>query len=381
MPENQKTVASAGAPQRVGFPIQIPSEENVVDTNNGGEGGEGKEKEGTQGSESNQVDLSNIGDEELVKILNQRGISVENLDTIKEKLKPELPEQTDEEKQKAAIAFEKRMSDLFVENGGTLEEFVALKNVANMPLNELSMQAIKEELKEGGFDDSEIQDIINDRYFQKSIDDLEQLPEETDDEFEIRKAKLKKKKDFGTNKLSSKGKYQQQQAQSILNNFKLSIEEFDKQQANEEKQRNEFSSKVDEAFAAIPQKLTYELGKAGDIELPPIEMEVAADDINGLRESYFKDREAINKLILTEDGTLNLKDIAKIVAENEILKKTLKVAFLKGATNENEKWQKVFPYKSPHEIGLGNGAARSNVPSKSQPASFGKPQRVQTQEA
>lgn len=275
-------------------------------------------------------------------------------------------QETDEDKQKRESAFEKRMLDLYVENGGTAEDFVALKQIAAVDLKELSVSEIRREMKENNFSDAEIELILKERYYQLEDDDIEQYEDESDKDF------LKRKKEYGAKKLASRSKYLQDDAVSRLAQLRDAVTAKD----TLVKAEKDFSSKVDEHFSALPKKMTFQLGESNDEQIDPIVFEVSEADISEVAETL-KNPDRRQQFFFNDDNSLNLKNVGDVILKNIVLAKAIKKAYLEGSTREVAKLRNVFP-DNPAALGVGGGA-RQNNGVKGKITGFGKPQVVQNQ--
>lgn len=303
--------------------------------------------------------------ENLAKGLNEDGstkatneppkqLSKEEIKALYDEAFPTTPVLTDEDKQKQADAFEKRMLDLYVDGGGKIEEFALLKQVASTDLTEITKTELTKELKTAGFNETEIAAIQKERYYQ-----LEQAEiDEIDDPAE--KALAQKKLDYGKSKLENKGKIVKENAVDFLNNLKEAVNQKDFFTQKE----SEFVSNVEAHFKEVPRKMTLELGKMDDIEIPPVEYEVPEDAIAKAQETLKNPASRKQLLFNTTDGSLNLKSIAELVLKAEMFDSAAKTMYLTGGHREVEKFEKIFP-KNPNALGVGgNNQANTGKPGK-----------------
>lgn len=271
--------------------------------------------------------------------------------------------ETAEEKKAKDISNEKRMLDKFMSNNGSIEQFTALKNIVNADLKELSLSELKRELKEVKFSDSEIENVIKERYYQIADDELDQYEDETEKEF------LKRKKEYGSKLLESRSLSIKEDAGRILDSLKSDIESEDLAKQKEEK----LSSKIDEHFKKAPRKLTFQLGKENDREIDPIEYEVSEADVEDVRNTL-KDPAQRHKFLFNEEGELNVKTIADILLRNKVLESAVKASYLSGETKTTEKLRGTFGGSSPYSIGI--GGADHKIGQSGRVVKSGKPQRV-----
>lgn len=281
-----------------------------------------------------------------------------------EKRFPAIAAITDEDKQKQADAFEKRMLDLYVEGGGKIEEFALLKQVASADLTELTKSELTKELKAIGITDPvQIEAIQKERYYQLEQEEIDAIVDETE------KALAQKKLDYGKSKFENKGKQIKENAVDFLNNLKEAVNQKDFFTQKE----SEFVSNVEAHFKEVPRKMTLELGKMDDIEILPVEYEVPEDVITEAQETLKNPASRKQLLFNTTDGSLNLKNIAELVLKAKMFDSAAKTMYLTGGHREVEKFEKIFP-KNPNALGVGgNNQANNGKPGKI--VSAGQPQR------
>jgi len=290
----------------------------------------------------------------------------EELKAEYEKRFPATAAQTDEEKQKQADAFEKRMLDLYVEGGGKIEEFALLKQVANQDLTELSKSELTKELKAIGItDQAQIDAIQKERYYQIEQAEIDEIEDETE------KALAQKKFDYGKAKFENKGKIVKENAEDFLNNLKEAVNQKD----FFTKRENEVSANVDEHFSKLEKKMTLQLGKVDNTEIPPVEYEVPQEVIDKAR-ARLNTTAARKQLLFNQDGSINHTNLADLVLKAELFESgtAAKTAYLTGADREVEKFEKIFPYRSASA--LGTGTSQQNNGSAGKVAGIGKVQRV-----
>lgn len=292
-----------------------------------------------------------ISDEQFLAETEKRtGTKFENIDTLKEKVTyqpppPKPPDPTDAEKEKSAKDFEKRMLDVHIEQGKTLEQYTLLKSFANGDLKELSLNQTKAELKEAKFTDEQIAEILKERYYQVDDKDieLEDNPETKD--------LLKKKKEFGTKKLQGRAAYIQNQAKQYIESLTKAVNDSDA-----EKKRMELhSSKVEDAIKNYQRKQTLELGKVDDADqadstvIPPFEDEVPETALAEVKE-ILKDPEKFEKQLFTKDGDVNLDFILPHLVRSASYTSAVKKGYLVGATRQVEHYESIMGSDVP---GLG----------------------------
>lgn len=290
----------------------------------------------------------------------------EELKAEYEKRFPTQAALTDEEKQKQADAFEKRMLDLYVENGGKIEEFAALKQVASQDLTELSKAELTKELKAIGItDQSHIDAIQKERYYQIEQAEIDAIEDEEE------KALAQKKFDYGKAKFENKGKILKENAEDFLNNLKEAVNQRD----FFTKRENEVSANVDEHFSKLEKKMTLQLGKVDNTDIPPVEYEVPQEVIDKAR-ARLNTTASRKQLLFNQDGSINHTNLADLVLKAELFESgtAAKTAYLTGADREVQKFEKIFPYRTASA--LGTGTSQQNNGSAGKVASIGKVQKV-----
>lgn len=361
-------VASMGKVQRVSQTIQsktetqkeAPKEETTADI--------------AQAQTGEPAQQSSLSEEQRKSFLKEL-FGDENVDVeaIKEKLKLTAPEPTEEEKKKAKSEKEIRALKLFVEQGGTPEQFNELKSIATGDKIELSKKKALTEFISAGFTEKEANEMLRNQFYQIELDNIEQdFDNETEEEFEARKKELQKKVEYGTKKLESYSSYEQTQAASILKGLEDAVESADL----EAKEEAVISSNVDELLSKLPRKQTIELGKYNDVDLAPVEHEVSEDSIKQVSE-ILKDPAKRNNYFNNQDGTLNLPKLTEVLLNHIERNRAIKNALLEGQTRMTAEIRKTFPATSPYELGIGGAPQKNNQ--KGAVTSAGKPQRVSPQ--
>lgn len=290
----------------------------------------------------------------------------EELKAEYEKRFPTQAALTDEERQKQADAFEKRMLDLYVDGGGKIEEFALYKQVSAMDLTDISEAELTKELKAIGITDPEqIKAVKKERYFQLEQEDIDAIEDETE------KSLAQKKLDFGKAKFENKGKQIKENAVDFLDNLKEAVNQKD----FFTKRENDISSNVDEHFSKLERKMTLQLGKVDNTDIAPVEYEVPQDIIDKAREKL-NTTAARKQLLFNKDGSLNHTNLADLVLKAEMFESgtASKTAYLEGGHREVEKFEKLFPYRSAAALGL-NGA-QPDPKGTGKVAGIGKVQRV-----
>ena len=339
----------------------LTADEEDTDSETGTKATTAKEK--VEGENTASTVPDELSDEQFKAFLEKKGISIDSIDALKEKLSPK-DVISPEEKKKQELAFEKRLVDIFVEGGGTVEQFVAIKNIAEKPIKDLSLETVRAEYKEHGFTDEQIDTIIKERYYQVDDTELEAF-EEDEDEDKSRKELTKKLKEVFSSKLENKALYKQKQAQKILADLKEAAD-ADNLAVEQEAQ---LSSKIDEHFKKVPRKITFDLGESNGKAIPPIDYEVSESDIAEVQ-TMLKDSTKRQQFLTTTDGDLNIPELAKVLLQNKYLKTAIKAAYHEGGNRQAQIVDNIFP-KNVYDIGIG-GASNKSKFVKGQVAGFGK---------
>lgn len=374
-PENNqdqsKQPVSLGKVERINVSVKLPAEEAITDKipNENNEGADATPKANESGAVIKDKDAApqapEITDEALKEYFKSKGIDYDGVDKLKEKLNAEpKAELTEEQKQKQALAKEKKLVDLFIARNGTVENYVGIKAIAEGDLSAISKAALVKELKESSqkFTDEEIQKIIKAKYFQFDEDEMEQEDEETEKDFK------KRLKEYGANNLANRSIHTQKQAQSILKDLNDAIESENLQKQEEE----QTSAKIDDYFKTAPRKLTFNIGDATGRKIDPITFEVPDSEIAEVQ-NKFKDAASIKKHFNNTDGTLNLNYLLDLETRNKYLESIVKLSYSEGESRNTEVLRKQYG-STAQEIGIGGAPDKTTGNGKI--ASFGKTQRV-----
>lgn len=371
----EQKVVSIGKPERVNFDsgnTEIKDNNNTAINNDESKAATETASAPIEGENKKPITFTDEQKSEFLKTMFGEGVDV---DTIKEKLKPVTSEPTAEDKKREKSEKELRILKIFVDNGGTPEDYAKIKTLATEDKKELSKREILSELKAEGFSEQEAQDMLNHKYFQIDLDNITQDfdNDETDEAFKERKAKLKKQVEYGAKKLENHSSYKQVQAKGILKGLEDAV-------ASEElraKDEATLSSNVDETLKSYNRKQTYELGKSHDQEIAPIDHEVSEESI-AKTAALLKDTARREQFFNNKDGTLNLPILTDFLIKNFEYERAIKGGFLEGQSRQVAEFQKTFPARTPYELNLG-GAPSKNINVKGAPVKSGKPQRVSPQ--
>lgn len=302
--------------------------------------------------------LANIDEEgkEIVKEVTEKvtkteevGLSDDELKELYEKRFSKPSEPSQEELDLKNREAENKRLFLFIENGGTAEAYSKLKELSEATdLKEISKGVLVKELKEKGYDEEFINEVLIERYYQINPDELEQGIEEDDDEFEVRKEKVKKKVELGTEALSSRSKGLKESAKHIFENLDKAISDKESLAAEEIK----FIAKIDEISKTLPRKMTLSLGKLNNEDLGSVEVDVPEEEITAISD-LFKNAERREQLLYNKDGEVNVEGLSQILLKNNILERAARESLLNGRKSQIESLSKVFPFSSPQQIGVG----------------------------
>lgn len=353
-------VVKAGAPERAEFQMPKAAPKNMSEPPAGAE---------PPAPEPPAPELE-LTEDQVRGFLKKQGIEFESFEDIIAKFAPTTapPQKTPEDIAKEEAAIEKRMVDVYLGSGGTIEQYSAMKSIAAMDGKELAKESTIKELREAGFDDKSIEEIIRERYYQIDLESLEQDEDnETEEEFQARKSMLQKKHEYGSKKFENRSSHLKQNAEQFLNTLREAVTEQDLQKQKED----EFLANVDKTLAKFPRKMTFELGEVDNQKIDPIQYEVPDTVIAKVQETL-KDPAKRKQYFFNEQGELDLDKVVEVMAKNEGLTSMLKTALLEGGTRQVNILKSIFP-DNPHLVGVG-GATTKGAPGKI--ASAGKPQRV-----
>lgn len=364
-PVEQK-ITSVGKPERVNlnFGNKENNSESVLENKSTPSDNQPKPDITKTTTAQTSPQAEELTEDQIKAFFEKKGIAYEGIDKLKEKIeyKPEVP-LTDEQKAEQSKAKEKLLLDAFIKGGGTAEQYVGIKAIAEMDVAELSKNALKKELKEAGFNDEKIEEIIKNRYYQFDDEEIEQEEDESDKDFK------KRSKEFFANKLANRSLHTKTQAQKILSDLNTALE-------SENLLRQEevaTSAKIDDYFKSIPRKLSFEIGEIEGKALPPVEYDISDSDIAEVQ-SLLKDSDKRNNFLYNQDGSLNHTNIADVMLRNKYLESALKAAYHQGGSRQVEEFRKVFPAETAHQIGIGGSTTNKN--GNGNIASYGKVQKV-----
>jgi hypothetical protein len=316
----------------------------------------GKSKEGAE-QQASPVELTLEHKKALFKELGFEYNSDDDLAKVKERLNPKAPvELTAEQKATKELELDKRMMDVFTGKGYTVDQYVALKNVANANVADMSKAESIEEFMKLGLTKENAEKHWKEANYQIEIDALEQYDEETDEDFAKRKEDLQKKKEAFSKKLNENLSPKQKEAREIYNTLKSVIAEQDLQA----QQERDYAAKASNHIQSMPRKLNVELGKLNDIDLAPVQIDIDEAIITEAKE-LFTSADKRKQTFLNEDGTLNYSTLSEMYVKAKQFDKGIKTALLEGQTRQVKEFQKVFPAHSASSIGVGSTPNRNTT--------------------
>lgn len=308
-------------------------------------------------------------DEKFKAYMKAQGIEVNSIDDLKAKFAAPATEKTDAEKKAESDLNTQKMLQKHVAGGGTVEQFAALLQVASMDVKELGKASKINELKAAGFDDNEIANIIKERYEIDIASLTRDEDNETQEEFDKRKAALQKKANAFSKKYENVGTFVKQNATNTLNNLQ---KEIDAENASAQKEAT-FLSNVDKALKSVARTTAIDLGKEDDKEIAPVQAIFTDAHIAAVRE-ILSDKAKRQQYLLTEDGSLDAEKVVKLVLNNVALTSIARASLLEGGTRQVKLFEQRFP-NNASQLGVGGDPKKQQVtPGKI--ASAGTPQRV-----
>lgn len=323
----------------------------------------------TKKVEDKAKDIPALTEDQLKAYFESQGIKYEGLEKLKEKVNYEpSTEPTVEEKEAAIKAKEKRAIDKFVAGGGTVEQYVAIKEIVKADPTQFAINTAKNELIKSGYTAEEAENFLKEQYFQIDDEELEQDEDETD------KAFKKRTKEFFAKQLANISSPYKKQAVDILAELNSVIDSEDLQA----QQEVAISAKIDEDFKALPRKLQIEIGEINGKAVSPVDYDVSETDLAEIRD-MLKDTVKRNNFLYNTDGSLNTTNLTSILTKAKMFDSVAKVSYLTGMDSQVKVFQKTFGAGNAYEIGVGGSAVKQNGIQNGKPSSFGKTQRTQPQ--
>lgn len=337
------------------------------DGNDGKDDGNSGNGDGNNGGGNEPVKAVLTEEQQLAFMKEQLGFEG-SLEELKAKLKPQAAEPSEEDKKKAAAALEKRMLDAYLSQGGKMEDFVGLKKVLELSedqTSELARTEIYNELVGDGYTEEDAKAITKQMFLQHDLDTIEQEDGESEEDFNKRKEILKKDVSYGAKKLAKRGIDIKQQAQSVWDALKQSIELQDKEAAGEV----ELSKSIDSHLQSVPRKIEIEIGTVNqgfesESAIGKLPINVSDDVINEIA-TTLKNKETRNAIIFDDKGNVNHKRIADLLLKEKLYEESVKVSFGEGYNKGKDKqvavFQQRFPARSAFAVGVGGAAQKTDT--------------------
>lgn len=316
--------------------------------------------------------------ETLKTFLKAQGIEgFETVDDLKGLVKkataPPPKELTPEEKATAEAKIDERMLNRWLKQGGKVEDYVALKNVATGDLKEMSRNEIIRELKAAKFSDEQITNIIAERYYTGNPDELQKGENEDDAAFEARKAFAKQKQTYGSQTLENRALPIRKQAESLLKGLRDAITAEDADAENEQK----FSTTVDEFTKTFSREVTLDFGEINGEKIEPSKITIPEETITEIANTL-KDPAKRQQLLFNPDDTLNLPNLVRLMAIEKYFTTALQKGYSEGGSRKVAEFEKRFGGKTPGSLGVG-GNTGPNTSGSGKIVKSGKPVHVARQ--
>lgn len=299
------------------------------------------------------VQTPQISDEQMQAYLKSQLGFDGDISALKQKLTPAPSEEEVSAKQRDE---DKKLLDVFLKNGGTIEDFTHMKGLLSADDIEVGRKAALKELADDGFTPEQAEAKLKVRYFQKELNDLDREDFDSDEEFEAEKAALQKEIDFGKKKLVAKAKSIKQRIEEGFNGLR-------QVSANEElrvKKEAEFSSKVDEFASKLPRKITLDLGESDGRKLDPIPYDVSEQAIAEVAETL-KDASKRNELFFDKEGDINISTVAELMLRNKMLESAVKASYLTGETRQAQVIESIYPGRTAYQVGVGGAPHKKDT--------------------
>lgn len=364
------SVAAKGNPTTVNNNFQSKSTGNTPDNGDTGDhndgGGDGKSAEELE-AERLALEAANnkpVVDEAAMKeYFKANNIEWDgDIEGLKNKLKPAAQAPTPEEIEQQKAAHDKRLADLFVQKGGTIDNFVALKQLMAADPTEMSKTVLHKQLMDEGLDEEGAIAVSKQMYLEHDLDNLEQGATELDTDFAARKEKLQKRISSGAKVLANLGLPIIQNAKKTYEGLENELKQIDA----DEKDEVELSSKIDAHFKTLPREFSVNIGKINDKDVAPIPVKITDEDIAAVSE-VLKDKKKWEALVYDDKGQFNFAKVAEILLRNKALETAAGSAYVAGQTKQVEEFGKVFPARSAHAVAPGktpNSASNTKTVAK-----------------
>lgn len=306
-----------------------------------------------------------LTDEQVMKFLKGKGINADNFDTLKAKAEYQIPapDPTDEQKKAEELAKEKRLLDLHMVRGGSVEQFAAYKQLVSADAKALGIEKTKNDLEKAGFTPEQADTISKQMHFDIADEELEGI----DDDEKAFKLKLK---EYGQSKHANRGQFLQNAAKSYLDSLNKEAEQLDGEKALKE----QHASNVEDALKNFQRKQQISLGKIDDQDIDPFDYEIPEAVITQSAD-FLKDADKLDQTLFKKDGSVNLDVILPLVIKANAYDSAIKTGYLTGADRQVKHFESKFS-STPPKLGGPNPPEKSNgkFVSKGKPVTGVSPQ-------
>lgn len=358
-----------GAQQNSGQPNESGKQAEgaaaAASNNDGGAGGnnnagaaDNKNKPDAGAGSANTAD---IPEDQLKAFFEKQGIQYEGIDSLKAKLTTKAPETTSEptpeQKEKLAQEKERRIFEKHTARKGTVEQLAAFKSILSADKKVLGMEKEITDLVAAGWSKEEATDLAKERYFQYTDEEINAITDPDD------KKRHEKQREVGNKKLENKGAYIQKQSSDYLKILEDDLAEDDA----EARFSDQHSSKVEDALKKYQRKQTLDIGKLGEQEVGSFDYEVS-ESILEQAKGMLKDRGALNKLLLTQDGQINVDFLLPHLVNSLSLQEAVKKTYQTAQSRAIDELKATFGEKPPTA-----GSAKTQKGDAGKVVSVGKP--------
>ena len=247
-----------------------------------------------------------------------------------DELRPAAPEKTESELKAIQNSEDLMLTERFIKQGGSVEGFAALKQIAAADVKEFSYQDAKAELKQAGFAEDEVDEEIKRRYFLLTDEEKENLSEYDQE--------MLKKNEYFSKKLENKSSYKIEQAKNLLAKLKSDHEA----EKYEKEVDARISSTVEDYAAKLERKITLDLGESNKQALNPVEYVIDEADILEIKETL-ADKAKRETLLYNQDGSENVENLFDALLWKKIAASLAKKSLLQGATEQVNFFNQTFP--------------------------------------
>jgi hypothetical protein len=275
-----------------------------------------------------------LSDEDfLAEVEKRTGRKVTSID----ELKAPKPEPTEEEKKKELTAKDKRLLDLHIEKGGTVETFVQWKSLASADVKDLSIKKTIAEYVAMGLTEDEAKAEIKNRYYQLSDEEIAELDEDD------RAAAIAKKEKWGV-KLYNRANG------DITNSTKYlqSLEQIINDQADDEKEDARLSAEAESIAKTFERKMSVGLGDFKGLNLTPVEHTISESDFAEVIDTV-KDKTKREALLYNDDGTEKISMLIDYLVLKKRFNEVVSKAAAQAATEQVEAFEKIAT-RNPKEL-------------------------------